>query len=237
VEQQLLPWGRVCEVLADLLGIPMSEGTLCSLIEHCAQTLAPVEEQIQVALIAAPVLHQDETGLYVKGSRQWLHVISRAHLTHDAVHAKRGREALEAIGILPQFKGTSVHERWRSYFLDEDCCHANCNVHHLRELVFIDEVYQQHWAADLSTLLLLMKERVQEAKQRGERHLDPLARLALQADYERLLHEGWRTNPTARACWTEQDDAQTPSYRQLVGSTASEPRCGSGLPFQHRRAL
>ena len=158
VEQQLLPWGRACEVLADLLGTSMSEGTLCSLIEHCAQNLAPVEEQIKAALRAAPVLHQDETGLYVKGTRHWLHMSSTAHLTHYAVHAKRGRAALESIGILPQFKGTSVHDGWRSYFLYEDCCHALCNVHHLRELVFIHEVYQQQWAADLSKLLLLMKE-------------------------------------------------------------------------------
>jgi transposase len=197
VEQQLLPWGRACEVLTDLLGAPMSEGTLCSLTQHCAQNLIEVQEQLKAALIAAAVLHQDETGLYVKGVRHWLHVSSTAHLTHYAVHAKRGREALEAIAILPQFKGTSVHDGWRSYFLYEDCCHALCNVHHLRELVFIHEAYQQEWAADLKQLLLVMKERVQEAKQRGESQLDPLSRLALRGEYDRLLQEGWRTNPPA----------------------------------------
>lgn len=197
VEQQLLPWGRACEVMADLLGTPMSEGTLACLIEHCAQNLAQVEEQLKRALMAAPVLHQDETGLYVKGTRCWLHVSCTASLTHYAMHAKRGREALEAIGILPQFKGTSVHDGWRSYFLYDDCSHALCNVHHLRELVFIHETYQQEWAADMKKLLLVMKERVQEAKLRGESHLDPLSLLALRGEYDRLLQEGWRTNPPA----------------------------------------
>lgn len=71
-------------------------------------------------------------------------------------------------------------------------------MHHLRELVFLHETYQQQWAADLKTLLLLMKERVQGAKQRGETHLDPLALLALWGEYDRLLQEGWRTNSLLR---------------------------------------
>ncbi len=65
VQQQLLPWARACEVLSDLVGVQMSEGTLASLIERCAQNLSEVEEHIKEALVKAEVLHQDETGLYV----------------------------------------------------------------------------------------------------------------------------------------------------------------------------
>src|SRR5207248_1664389 len=95
VEQQLLPWERACEVLGDVLGAPLSQGTLASLIERCAATLQPVEEQIKQTLTRAEVLHQDETGLYVNGQRQWLHVACTEQLTHYAVHPKRGQEALE----------------------------------------------------------------------------------------------------------------------------------------------
>ncbi len=62
VGQQLLPWARACEVLSDLLGIQMSEGTLAKVIECCAYHLSPIEEQLKAALIKAAVLHQDETG-------------------------------------------------------------------------------------------------------------------------------------------------------------------------------
>ncbi len=92
VQQQLLPWGRACEILGDLLGAPLSEGTLASLIERCAATLQPVEEQIKQALTSVEVLHQDETGLYVSGQRHWLHVACTEQLTHYAVHPKRGQE-------------------------------------------------------------------------------------------------------------------------------------------------
>ena len=128
VQQQLLPWGRACEVLCDLLGVQLSKWTLASLMERCAATLGPVEEQIKEALVNAEVVHQDETGLYVKGQRSWLHVACTAHLTHYAVHTRRGQAALEAIGILPRFVGTSVHDGWRSYFRSP-CRHALCLVH------------------------------------------------------------------------------------------------------------
>jgi transposase len=104
VQQQLVPWARACEVLADLLGVQISEGTLASLLERCAENLKAVETQIKEALVKAEVLHHDETGLYVTGRRSWLHVTSTAQLTHYAVHRKRGKEALDAIGILPRLE-------------------------------------------------------------------------------------------------------------------------------------
>src|SRR6185437_6790822 len=72
--RQLLPLARVCEVLDDLLGISMSEGTVQGLLTRCAGHLASVEEQIKHALRQAEVIHQDETGMHVANRRQWMHV-------------------------------------------------------------------------------------------------------------------------------------------------------------------
>lgn len=197
VESQLLPWGRACEVLSDLLGVTLSQGTLSSLIQRAQEKLVGVEEQLKAALMQGQVMHQDETGLYVKGKRRYLHVASTRKLTHYAVHQSRGREALDEIGILPHFTGTSVHDGWRSYFLYENCSHALCNAHLLRDLTFIAEEYQQNWATEMKRLLLLMKDRVEGAKSRGETELDPLSRLALRGEYDRVLASGWQTNPQA----------------------------------------
>src|SRR5204862_3747136 len=56
VHQQLLPLARACEVMEDLLGVHMSEGTIGALITRCAQQLVPVEQQIKEALTAAQVI-------------------------------------------------------------------------------------------------------------------------------------------------------------------------------------
>src|SRR6266699_2068813 len=117
VQQQLLPLARACEVMEDLLAVSLSEGTLCDLTLRCASNLAEVEQHMKEALVQSAVIQQDETGLYVTGQRQWMHVTCTPTLTHYGVHASRGRAALDAIGILPRFGGKSVHDGWRSYFL------------------------------------------------------------------------------------------------------------------------
>jgi transposase len=89
VEQQLVPYGLVREVLADLFGASLSLGTLVEWVSRAATTLEPVEAQIKVTLSQAPVLHSDETGVRQAGRLAWVHVASTSRLTHYAVHPKR----------------------------------------------------------------------------------------------------------------------------------------------------
>jgi transposase len=198
VEQQLLPLARACEVMRDLLGVQMSEGTVCDLIKRCALALATVEQQIKAALKQAEVIHQDETGLYVAGKRHWMHVTCTPTLTHYHVDKSRGQAALEAIGILPSFTGISIHDGWGSYFL-YDCQHAACIVHLLRDLVFLAEEQGVVWAADLKELLLDMKQATDEAREQGKPGLDPLEVIDWEARFLDLLDEGDRLHPYAVA--------------------------------------
>jgi transposase len=194
VQQQLVPYERACEVIEDLLGPSMSVGTLQGLVERCARQLEPVEQQIKAALSHASVLHQDETGLYVAGHRHWMHVSSTEQLTHYAVHAKRGKEALDAIGILADFEGVSVHDGWRSYW-HYACQHALCNVHHVRELTYLHEEQHQDWAGQMKTLLLDIKAAIEQARAEGRSSLHPLEVADWKAQYAALLEEGYRANP------------------------------------------
>ena len=172
----------------------MSEGTLQTLVQRCAERLEPVEAQIKAALTQAEVLHQDETGLYVAGKRQWMHVSATEQLTHYAVHAKRGYEALDAIGILTDFHGVSVHDGWRSYWRYA-CQHGLCNVHHLRELLFLHEQLHQAWAGQMQELRLHMKAAVDQARAEGRKALHPFEVQDWKTRYGALLEEGYQANP------------------------------------------
>jgi transposase len=198
VEQQLLPYERACEVMEDLLGVPMSVGTLQGMVQRCALALAPVEQRIKEALIQAPVIHEDETGLHVAGKRSWMHVTCTPSLTHYAVHASRGQPALEAIGILPKFAGISIHDGWASYFLYA-CGHACCNVHLLRDLIFVAEEHHCLWALSLKELFLDMKEATEQAREQGKHWLDPLEVVDWEAQFLALLDEGDQAHPRATA--------------------------------------
>jgi transposase len=63
VEQQLVPYARVSALLADLFGPRLSSGTLVQWVQQAAQAVAPVEAAVKAALVRAPVLHSDETGV------------------------------------------------------------------------------------------------------------------------------------------------------------------------------
>jgi len=195
VEQQLIPYARVRERLADLFGAHVSVGTLLRWVAQGAAALRPVEEAIKAALMRAPVLHSDETGVRRAGKLAWAHVASTARLTHYAIHPKRGLEATAAIGILPAYRGVSGHDGLRSYGASPQCRHALCNIHHLRELTFIEETFHQAWATKRKGLLLEMKAAAERARARDEPRLDPLERDAYVACYEGLMAQGLAANP------------------------------------------
>jgi transposase len=230
-QQQLLPLARACEVMEDLLSVSMSEGSLCDLITRCATNLAEVEQQIKEALIQSEVIHQDETGLYVAGQRQWLHVTCTATLTHYAVHASRGHAALEAIGILPRFAGTSVHDGWRSYFL-YGCAHALCVVHLLRDLTFLAEEQGRPWAADLKALLLSMKEATDEARAQGRPTLHALEVEDWQAQFLALLAHADAMTPTAQAPPGKKGRPKQSAARNLLDRLIDDQE--AVLAFLHR---
>lgn len=198
VHQHLLPWGRACDILGDVLGAPLSEGTLANLIERCAETVQPVKEQITQALTTVEVVHQDETGLSVSGQRHWLHVAWTEHLTHDAGHPKRGKAALEAIGILLRCRGTSVHDGWRASFHSR-CLHALCLVHLVREVTSLAEEKGLVWAADLIALVLDRNAATDQARADGLAALHALEVADWQAHVVAIVAQADATTPSAHA--------------------------------------
>ena len=101
---------------------------------------------------------------------------------------------MSAIGILPQLRGRAVHDHWRSYFTFDNCRHALCNVHHLRELQFIVDQYEQTWAEDMASLLLDIKAEV-EAAQPEQMTLSPDRLTYFEIRYDDLIEQGLVANP------------------------------------------
>ncbi len=155
------------------------------------ELLAPTEASIKENLLSSNYLHLDETGCYVNGKRQWLHVTSNKKFTHYFVHEKRGSQAIEANGILPSFKGTVIHDHWTPYFKYDDCTHALCNVHHLREFKGIIDFEKQQWAKDMTELLLEAKTYSEETE-----YPLPLDKIReVEQRYQKIIEEGYLANP------------------------------------------
>ncbi len=198
VQQHLLPYKRTSEILSDLLGAHLCPATIQTLVERCAAQLHHVEKQIKVALRQAAVIHQDESGLYVASKRTWMHVTSTPRLTHYQVHPKRGTAALDANGILPGYQGTSVHDGWAAYE-GYGCQHALCNVHLLRDLIFVEETTQQPWAKQMQAVLLDLKALTDEARAAGQTRLPSEVIAQATTRYRQVRQDGERANPPPEA--------------------------------------
>ena len=120
---QQLPYQRTAELLQALAGIVLSPATLYAMGREAAVRVSAPVAAIGQALVHRAVAHADETGMRVAGALQWLHVLCTATLTFYAIHAKRGRDALAAIGLLASFRGILVHDHWSAYAV-YTCQHA-----------------------------------------------------------------------------------------------------------------
>jgi transposase len=197
-DYQLVPLARVSELLADLYACEVSEATVLRWVECAAQRLAPVVAQIADWLSVSPLQHADETGIRIVGKLHWLHVNSTRFLTHLAWHAKRGRKALEAIGIWPRFHGRAMRDRWASYD-HYPCAQSICGAHVVRDCVYVSEQEQQSWAAEMADWLLGMAEAADEWRKLGAPAVPVDERNAWIAQYFDLLASGFASQPLPSA--------------------------------------
>jgi transposase len=124
--------------------------------------LADFEGLVKNKLATSDLAHADETGINIGGKRHWLHCVSNNDWTFYHPHEKRGLDAMNDMGILPEFKGILCHDHWKPYY-KIDCTHALCNAHHLRELTRAFEQDGQKWAQELSNLLVTINNKVIDA--------------------------------------------------------------------------
>lgn len=173
---QFLSKQRTADALSDLFGVSISGGTVATITRRASARLdeAGVLRRIRDRVAAAGLAHFDETGLRVAGKLSWVHAASTADAVAYFAHAKRGRQAMEAFGILPRFTGTAVHDAWVPYDTWPGVgAHQLCCAHLLRELAAVAETATDHaWADQAADALVELAGAAHTARDTGQ-SLDP----------------------------------------------------------------
>ena len=184
----MLPYERITQVISDLFGHPVSEGTILNALSRVETLIKPSVVTTKESLLGSPVLHVDETGINVRGVLHWAHIALSGVAATCLLHPKRGTVAINAMDILPNYTGIAVHDHWKPYeSIGGLFEHAFCNAHHLRELTRAWEQEKQQWSQDMFKWLLLAHKKVTQAKGKGEKSLSSRMLKYFNARYDAII--------------------------------------------------
>lgn len=187
---QLIPYDRIRDYFSDQLEIPVSIGSIFNFNKEAFRLLDGFDGLVKNKLTESALLHSDETGINVNGGKIWLHCASNHLWTYFAPHEKRGTEAMNAIGILPEFNGILCHDHWKPYY-KYNCTHSLCNAHHIRELTRAWEQDGKQWANRLRKLL----ENINQAVNDSDGHLSADESKKYRQEYRTILEEAEKESP------------------------------------------
>jgi transposase len=173
---QFLSKQRTGQALAELFGIPLSPGTVAAITARAAGRLGGFLERVRDAIAASDAAGFDETGFRVDGKLHWVHCARTGKYTLLMVHPRRGRQAIEAMGVLGSFAGVAVHDAWAPYDSYPGADHQLCCAHALRELQAVADAAPAGdwcWAAQAAEAITAMQRLVGEAIAQGRAAVDP----------------------------------------------------------------
>ena len=190
--RQMVALSRVQKLLKSMIGVLIAEASLLKFVLRLHQALETWELTTTEQLLKVPVINVDETSFRVDKKNYWIHVYSSGNLTLKILHRKRGKEAIEAIDIIPRYGGVIIHDCWASYLSYHHCGHGLCGSHLLRELTFIVESNGYAWARDMKRLL---QEACAKVSLNTEKRLSDQDFAGLKRSYQDILSLGKKELP------------------------------------------
>ena len=136
---QMMSLQRLQEHMMSIMGRSLSQAIMLKYLLQLSASLKQWEEQQITALLNCKFIHCDETSSRINKLNWWVHSYSSGDITLKFVHQHRGKEAIDEIGIIPNYTGVLIHDCWASYLSYGNAEHALCGSHILRELKYTEE--------------------------------------------------------------------------------------------------
>ncbi len=189
---QMVSLNRVQQMAFALIGQMISEAVMLKYVIQLHIALERWQDESIDLMLKQAVINTDETSLKVNKKNQWIHVYSSGDTVLKFLHSKRGKEAINDIGIIPKYSGTIVHDCWASYLSYGNCSHGLCGSHLLRELTFIVDSNDYRWAKNMKRLL---KHACKLVAKRKRKKLTPAEYQKLLRNYRNIITRGGNELP------------------------------------------
>jgi transposase len=154
--RQYVPYQRMEEFLKDVMNLPISQGSICNILQRMAVKATPMYEAIKEKIVQATYIGADETGVNINGKKQWTWVWQNNQLTYIVCAVSRGIQTITDNFINGLPNAVLGHDRWAAHFSMDAKAHQVCTAHLLRDLNYLNQLYQNNcqWAIGIKQLLL-----------------------------------------------------------------------------------
>jgi transposase len=144
---QCIPFKRIAELISDLSGRKISEGTVQNILRESSAKSDTAYEEIRKRIELSPVVGADETGAAVGKQLHWNWIFQNEALTYVYQLKSRGQEAIGSKFPNGLPNSTLVTDRHQSYFKMNVKNHQVCLAHLLRNAEYLNELdTKQNWS-------------------------------------------------------------------------------------------
>ena len=151
---QCIPFKRIAELISDLCGQRISEGTVQNILKGNSAKSDKTYDEIRKRIECAPVVGADETGAAVGKQLHWNRIFQTDALTYVYQLKSRGQEAVDSKFPNGLPHSTLVTDRKQTYFKMNVKEHQVCLAHLLRNAEYLNELdAKQDWSRRFTHLL------------------------------------------------------------------------------------
>ena len=151
---QCIPFKRIAELISDLCGQRISEGTVQNILKGNSAKSDKTYDEIRKRIECAPVVGADETGAAVGKQLHWNWIFQTDALTYVYQLKSRGQEAVDSKFPNGLPHSTLVTDRKQTYFKMKVKDHQVCLAHLLRNAEYLNELdAKQDWSRRFIHLL------------------------------------------------------------------------------------
>ena len=151
---QCIPFKRIAELISDLCGQRISEGTVQNILKGNSAKSDKTYDEIRKRIECAPVVGADETGAAVGKQLHWNWIFQTDALTYVYQLKSRGQEAVDSKFPNGLPHSTLVTDRKQTYFKMNVKDHQVCLAHLLRNAEYLNELdARQDWSRRFIHLL------------------------------------------------------------------------------------
>jgi transposase len=181
---QYLPYNRIAGLFSDVFGVPLSEGTVDTILAELGRKAESAYGEIKKRLGKSIVVGSDESGCQVNGEKHWMYIWQNTGLTYIVHSEHRDYATVEREFPAGFPKAAQVSDCYAVQLKTPARYHQLCIAHLLRELANFETSLKSVWSTQLKELLkqaLDLKRHMTEADKKPppliaelERRLDAL---------------------------------------------------------------